>query len=143
MKELQFLKAKERPSIIKEIAAAREHGDISENAEYECAKEKQGLLEAKIKDLENRLSLAEIIDPSTLPRDRAVFGAKVHLLNLETDEKETYRLVGPDESDVAQQKISVFSPIGRALLGKQAEESVTVKAPKGLIEYEILEISFD
>ena len=143
MKELTFFKEKERPKIIKEIGEARGHGDISENAEYEAAKDKQGILEARIKDLEYRLSMAEIIDPSTLPHDRVVFGAKVRLFNLENDEEETYQLVGPDESDVAQQKISVHSPLGHALLGKQVDDSVMVKAPKGVIEYEVLEISFD
>jgi transcription elongation factor GreA len=143
MKELKFFKEKERPKIIKEIGEARGHGDISENAEYEAAKDKQGILEARIKDLEYRLSMAEIIDPSTLSHDRIAFGAKVRLLNVETDEEETYQLVGPDESDVAQKKISVYSPLGHALLGKQVDDSVMVKAPKGVIEYEVLEISFD
>jgi transcription elongation factor GreA len=143
MKELKFLKEKERPKIIKEIGEARGHGDISENAEYEAAKDKQGILEARIKDLEYRLSMAEIIDPSTLSHDRIAFGATVRLLNVETDEEETYQLVGPDESDVAQKKISVHSPLGYALLGKQVDDSVMVKAPKGVIEYEVLEISFD
>ena len=143
MKELKFLKEKERPKIIKEIGEARSHGDISENAEYEAAKDKQGILEARIKDLEYRLSMAEIIDPSTLSHDRIAFGATVRLLNVETDEEEAYQLVGPDESDVAQKKISVYSPLGHALLGKQVDDSVMVKAPKGVIEYEVLEISFD
>jgi transcription elongation factor GreA len=143
MKELKFLKEKERPKIIKEIGEARGHGDISENAEYEAAKDKQGILEARIKDLEYRLSMAEIIDPSTLSHDRIAFGARVRLLNVETDEEETYQLVGPDESDVAQKKISVHSPLGHALLGKEVDDSVMVKAPKGVIEYEVLEISFD
>jgi len=143
MKELKFFKEKERPKIIKEIGEARGHGDISENAEYEAAKDKQGILEARIKDLEYRLSMAEIIDPSTLSHDRIAFGAKVRLLNVETDEEETYQLVGPDESDVAQQKISVYSPLGHALLGKQVDDSVMVEAPKGVIEYEVLAISFD
>ena len=143
MKELKFFKEKERPKIIKEIGEARGHGDISENAEYEAAKDKQGILEARIKDLEYRLSMAEIIDPSTLSHDRIAFGAKVRLLKVETDEEETYQLVGPDESDVAQKKISVYSPLGHALLGKQVDDSVMVKAPKGVIEYEVLEISFD
>ncbi|WAC08810.1 MAG: transcription elongation factor GreA [Thermodesulfobacteriota bacterium] len=143
MKELKFLKEKERPKIIKEIGEARGHGDISENAEYEAAKDKQGILEARIKDLEYRLSMAEIIDPSTLSHDRIAFGATVRLLNVETDEEQTYQLVGPDESDVAQKKISVYSPLGHALLGKQVDDSVMVNAPKGVIEYEVLEISFD
>jgi transcription elongation factor GreA len=143
MKELKFFKEKERPKIIKEIGEARGHGDISENAEYEAAKDKQGILEARIKDLEYRLSMAEIIDPSTLSHDRIAFGAKVRLLNVDTDEEETYQLVGPDESDVAQKKISVYSPLGHALLGKQVDDSVMVEAPKGVIEYEVLEISFD
>jgi len=143
MKELKFLKEKERPKIIKEIGEARSHGDISENAEYEAAKDKQGILEAKIKDLEYRLSMAEIIDPATLSHDRIAFGATVRLLNVETDVEETYQLVGPDESDVSQKRISVHSPLGNALLGKQVDDSVMVKAPKGVIEYEVLEIFFD
>lgn len=143
MKELKFLKEKERPKISKEIGEARGHGDIGENAEYEAAKDKQGILEARIKDLEYRLSMADIIDPSTLSHDRIAFGATVRVLNVETDEEETYQLVGPDESDVAQKKISVFSPLGHALLGKQVDDSVMVKAPKGDIEYEVLEIFFD
>ncbi|HJX30311.1 MAG TPA: transcription elongation factor GreA [Thermodesulfobacteriota bacterium] len=143
MKELKFLKEKERPKISKEIGEARGHGDIGENAEYEAAKDKQGILEARIKDLEYRLSMADIIDPSTLSHDRIAFGATVRLLNVETDEEETYQLVGPDESDVAQKKISVLSPLGHALLGKQVDDSVMVNAPKGVIEYEVLEISFD
>ena len=143
MKELKFLKEKERPKIIKEIAEARGHGDISENAEYEAAKDKQGLLEAKIKDLEHRLSLADIIDPATLSHDRVAFGATVKLFNIETEEEETYQLVGPDESDVGQKKISVHSPLGHALLGKQVDDTAVVNAPKGKIEYEVLEISFE
>ena len=143
MKELKFLKEKERPKISREIGEARGHGDISENAEYEAAKDKQGILEAKIKDLEYRLSMAEIIDPATLSHDRIAFGATVRLLNVETDVEETYQLVGPDESDVSQKRISVHSPLGNALLGKQVDDSVMVKAPKGVIEYEVLEIFFD
>ncbi|MBW1678815.1 MAG: transcription elongation factor GreA [Deltaproteobacteria bacterium] len=143
MKELKYLKKSERPKVIQEIEEARAHGDLSENAEYDAAKERQGFVEGKIRDLENRLSLAEIIDPSTLPRDRVVFGAKVRLLNLDTDEEETYQLVGPDESDVAQKKISVYSPLGNALLGKEADDTATVDAPRGIIEYEILDILFD
>lgn len=143
MQELKRLKVKERPKIIKEIAAAREHGDLSENAEYDAAKDKQGLLEGKIKDLENRLALAEIIDVSTLPRDKVVFGAKVKILNVDTDEEIEYQLVGPDESNVEENKLSVFSPLGNALLGKEVDDTAMVKAPGGTIEYEIVEISFD
>ena len=143
IKELEYLKSVKRKELSKAIGEARSHGDISENAEYEAAKDKQGILEARIKDLEYRLSMAEIIDPSTLSHDRIAFGAKVRLLKVETDEEETYQLVGPDESDVAQKKISVYSPLGHALLGKQVDDSVMVEAPKGVIEYEVLEISFD
>ena len=142
-KELKHLKKSERPKVIQEIAEARDHGDLSENAEYDAAKERQGYVEGKIKDLEHRLSLAEIIDPSTLRRDRVVFGARVRLLNLDTDDEENYQLVGPDESDVEQKKISVYSPLGSALLGKEVDDTATVHAPRGVIEYEILDISFD
>ncbi len=143
MEELKNLKVRERPKIIQELAAARAHGDLSENAEYDAAKEKQALIEGKIQDLEHRLSMAEIIDISTLRRDKVVFGAKVRLLNIDTDEEEVYQLVGPDESNLEEKKISVFSPIGKALLGKEVDDTATVNAPRGLIEYEILDISFD
>lgn len=143
MKELRRLKEQERPLIIREIEAARGHGDLSENAEYSAAKEKQGYIEAKISDLENRLSMAEIIDPATLPRDKVVFGSNVRVVNLETDEEQTFQLVGPDESDVDEKKISVFSPLGNALLGKSADDVVEVNAPRGIIEYEILDITFE
>jgi len=143
MKELKRLKEQERPLITREIEAARGHGDLSENAEYTAAKEKQGYIEAKISDLESRLSMAEIIDPATLPRDKVVFGASVRVVNLETDEEKTFQLVGPDESDIDENKISVFSPLGNALLGKSADDVVEVNAPRGVIEYEILDIMFD
>ena len=143
MKELKRLKEHERPVIIREIEAAREHGDLSENAEYSAAKEQQGYIEAKISDLENRLSMAEIIDLSTLPRDKVVFGANVRIVNLETDEERTYQLVGPDESNIDENKISVFSPLGNALLGKNADDVVEVNAPRGVIEYEILDVMFE
>jgi transcription elongation factor GreA len=143
MQDLKHLKVRERPKIIQEIAAAREHGDLSENAEYHAAKEKQSLIEGKIQDLENRLSMAEIIDVSTLPRDKVVFGANVRLLNVETDEESVYQMVGPDESNVEENKISVFSPLGNALLGKQIDDTAMVKAPRGVIEYEIVDIFFD
>jgi len=143
MKELKRLKEHERPVIIREIEAAREHGDLSENAEYTAAKEQQGYIEAKISDLDNRLSMAEIIDLSTLPRDKVVFGANVRIVNLETDEERTYQLVGPDESNIDENKISVFSPLGNALLGKNADDVVEVNAPRGVIEYEILDVMFE
>ena len=143
MKELKRLKEQERPVIIREIEAAREHGDLSENAEYTAAKEQQGFIEAKISDLDNRLSMAEIIDLSTLPRDKVVFGANVRIVNLETDEEKIFQLVGPDESNIDENKISVFSPLGNALLGKIPDDVVEVNAPRGVIEYEILDIMFE
>ena len=143
MKELKRLKEQERPLIIREIEAAREHGDLSENAEYTAAKEQQGFIEAKISDLDNRLSMAEIIDLSTLPRDKVVFGANVRIVNLETDEEKIFQLVGPDESNIDENKISVFSPLGNALLGKIPDDVVEVNAPRGVIEYEILDIMFE
>lgn len=143
MKKLKRLKEKDRPIIIREIEVAREHGDLSENAEYTAAKEQQGYIEAKISDLENRLSMAEIIDLATLPRDKVVFGSNVRIVNLETDEEETFQLVGPDEADIDQKKISVFSPLGNALLGKIPDDVVEVNAPRGIIEYEILDIMFE
>ncbi|HNR13025.1 MAG TPA: transcription elongation factor GreA [Thermodesulfobacteriota bacterium] len=143
IKELKHLKLRERPKVIQDLAAARAHGDLSENAEYDAAKERQAYIEGKISDLESRLSMAEIIDLATLPRDKVAFGAKVRLYNIDTEEEELYQLVGPDESNVEQQKISVFSPLGNALLGKRVDDTATVHAPRGIIEYEILDIIFD
>lgn len=130
----------ERPIISKEIEVAREHGDLKENAEYHAAKEKQGLNEAHIKDIESKIALAEIIDPTKLSGDTVKFGATVDLENSDSGEKVTYQIVGGDEADLAHGKISVTSPVAKALIGREAGDDVSVRAPKGVIEYEIIEV---
>ncbi|MDQ1239142.1 MAG: transcription elongation factor GreA [Thermodesulfobacteriota bacterium] len=132
----------ERPSVIKEIEVALGHGDLSENAEYTYAKEKQALIETRIRDLQERLSTCEVIDLSNRPKsDKVVFGSTVSLEDLETGETKSYRLLGQDEADISQGILSVSSPVGRALIGRRAEDMVEVKTPSGIREYEILEIS--
>jgi len=139
-KELENLKRVERPLNIKAIEEARAHGDLSENAEFEAAKERQAFIEARINELQMKLGNADIIDPDKLPRDRAVFGSRVVLENLDTGENVEYQLVGPDESDIKKGKISVSSPLGRALIGHQPGHEVIMEAPGGKRCYEILEI---
>jgi transcription elongation factor GreA len=141
--ELKRLKTVERPRIIEAIAEARAHGDLSENAEYHAAREEQGFIEGRIKELESALSHAQIIDPTALNTGgRIVFGATVELLNVDTDEEVSYQIVGNLESDIEQLKISVSSPIARALIGKEEGDEVEVKTPGGLITYEILGVKF-
>jgi transcription elongation factor GreA len=140
LKELEHMKSVQRPRIMREIEAARGHGDLSENAEYHAAKEKQGHIEAKIRDLENKLAESDIIETVRLPEDRVVFGSVVMLENLETGEQVQYRLVGPHEADIRKNKVSVTSPIGRALVGKGPGDVATVHAPGGTKEYEVIQI---
>ena len=141
--ELNKLKKEDRPRITEAIADAREHGDLKENAEYHAAREQQGLVEARIKHIEGTLSLAQIIDVTKLnPRGKVVFGATVTVLNLDTDAEVSYKIVGHDEAHIADNKISINSPIARALIGKEQGDEVIVKAPKGDIDYEILEIIY-
>ncbi len=138
--ELDNLKRNERPRIIADIEEARGHGDLTENAEYIYAKERQSFIETRIQELEERLANAEVIDPVNLPKDKVVFGSKVLLCNVETGEEVTYQIVGVDESDINQGKISIESPIAKALIGKRLDDTVTVKTPSGEKEYEVLEI---
>ncbi len=142
--ELERLKS-ERPAIIQAIKEAREEGDLSENAGYDAARERQGMLEAKITFIESRMPHFNVVDLSQLTSDKVIFGATVDLVDLETDEKKQYILLGPDETDYAKDKrcISVFSPVGRALLGKEVGDEVTVDVPRGKIQYEILDIAFN
>ena len=141
--ELQQLKSVARPEIIAAIAEARSHGDLSENAEYEAAKEKQGFIEGRIAELEHKLSHAHIINPQEIHADgRIVFGATVTLLNLSNDEEIRYQIVGDDEADIKAKKISVNSPIARALIGKEEGEIAEVQAPSGMREYEILTVEY-
>lgn len=140
--EIKHLKTVERPRIIKLIAEARAHGDLSENAEYHAAKDLQGLTEARLADLEDKLSRADIIDVSKLKGGKVMFGATVTLVDEDTDEKVKYRLVGEVEADVKQGKISITSPIARALLGKGKKDVVEVSTPGGGKSYEIVRVEF-
>ena len=141
--ELDRLMKEDRPSVIKAIAEARSHGDLSENAEYEAAKDKQSFVEGKIQMLQAKLGELEIIDPSKGPKDKIVFGATVDLQDIETDEKRCYTLVGQEESDLKEGKISVQSPVGRALIGHRVGEEVEITTPAKTVAYEILSINFD
>ncbi len=141
--ELQRLKSVERPSVIAAIAEARSHGDLSENAEYDAAKERQGFIEGRIKDLESKLSNAQIIDPRHLDAEgRVVFGATVELADAETGDEVSYQIVGDDEADIKAGKISVSSPIARALIGKYAGDVADVHAPGGLRHFEVLDVHY-
>jgi transcription elongation factor GreA len=137
--ELNALKA-ERPKISQEIGIAREHGDLRENAEYHAAKEKQGLCEARIAEIEDKLARAEVIDPSTLGGGKVKFGAFVELEDMDNGTVVTYRLVGPDESDLKQGKISITSPVARALVGKEVGDEVQVDTPGGVRTYEVSDV---
>ena len=139
--ELHKLKTVERKDVIKQIEYARSLGDLSENAEYESAKDRQSYIEGRIQELESKMGRAEIIDPEKITnKERVVFGLKVKLENMETGETFSYQLVGPDESDVDMGKISITSPIGRALIGKHLDEEVQVRTPGGVREFVILDI---
>lgn len=141
--ELQRLKSVERPNVIAAIAEARSHGDLSENAEYDAAKEKQGFIEGRIKDLESKLANAQIIDPRHLDAEgRVVFGATVELVDAETGDEVKYQIVGDDEADIKAGKISVSSPIARALIGKFAGDVADVNAPGGIRHYEIVDVHY-
>ncbi len=136
--ELNELKSERRPRIIQAIADAREHGDLRENAEYHAAREQQSFCEGRIKEIEGKLADAEVIDVSAIPRTgRVIFGTTVTLLNLGTDTSVVYQIVGEDEADVRAGRISVGSPIARAIMGKEVGDEIVVKAPAGDIEYEI------
>ena len=141
--ELLRLKDEVRPRIVNDIATAREHGDLKENAEYHAAKEEQAFVEGRIQEIESKLSRLQIIDVHQLNKDgRCVFGTTVSLLNLSDDSKITYQIVGEDETDIDKGKISCHSPIARALMGNEEGDEITVKAPKGDILYEILEVQY-
>ena len=140
--ELHRLKAEERPRIIQQIAEARDHGDLSENAEYHAAKDAQGMNEAKVADLEDKIARAEIIDPSKLSGTSVKFGATVTLEDEDSGDKVKYKIVGEDEANLRDSKISISSPIARALIGKSKGESAEVTTPRGARSYEILKIEF-
>lgn len=140
--ELKRLKTIERPKVIEAIAVAREHGDLSENAEYDAAKEKQGFIEGRIKEIESKLAACDIIDISRLSGDKVVFGATVTLSDIDTEKEVTYKIVGVDEADVKTGKISIQSPIARGLIGKSLYDEVSIATPAGKKEFEIVEVSF-
>ncbi len=140
--ELKKLILEERPSIIKAIEEARAHGDISENAEYDAAKERQGMIEGRIGEIQGKLAGVEAVDPATIKSDRIVFGATAEIIDIETDEKSTYQIVGVDEANVKKGKVSIISPLARSLIGKKKGDLVTVQSPKGDKDYEILSFKF-
>lgn len=140
--ELARLK-EERPKISRDIETAREHGDLSENAEYHAAKERQGMVEAQIRSLEDKLSRAEVIDPKTLSGTRVSFGATVTLLNLDTDEETRFQIVGAEEADIDRGWMSISAPLSRALIGKEIGEEVRVTLPAGVRQYEIVDVRFE
>jgi transcription elongation factor GreA len=141
--ELSELKQVKRPAVIAAISEAREHGDLKENAEYHAAREQQGFIEGRIKDIEAKLSHAQIIDVTTLNANgKVVFGSTVVLLDINTDEEKTYQIVGVDEADIKINKISVSSPVARALIGKEEGDEVVMEVPGGTHEFEILEVRY-
>ncbi len=141
--ELEQLKKVDRPKVIKEIAIAREHGDLKENAEYHAAREQQGFIEGRIQDIEGKLSNVQVIDVTALPKTgKVLFGTTVKLIDVETDEEKQYQIVGEDEADVPNGKINAGSPIAQALLGKSEGDEVVVQVPSGEIEYEIDEVLY-
>ena len=139
-KELEYLKSTERPLVIRAIEEARAHGDLSENAEYHAAKERQGFIEGRLSELGYKLGNAEIIEVDNLPKDRAVFACTVMLEHVDTGEEVEYQLVGPEESDIEKGRISVTSPLGKAILNKKPGEEIVLNAPAGKRVYELVEI---
>ncbi len=141
--ELKELKGKQRPAIIKAISEAREQGDLSENAEYHAARERQSFIEGRIQELEDKISRAEVIDVAALAENKDIkFGATVTLVDDDTEEKVTYQLVGQDEADIKQKLLSVSSPLGRALIGKKVKDSVEITTPGGTKAYEVLKVAY-
>jgi len=141
-KELKYLKEVERPQNVRDIEEAREHGDLSENAEYHAAKEKQGLIEARMNEIEDKISRAEVIDPAKIKSDRISFGARVSLENLDTGEEVQYRIVGADEADLDRGTISIESPLARALIRREPGDEVKVRTPGGMREFEIIDFDY-
>ena len=140
--ELKQLTSKDRLAVINAISTAREHGDLKENAEYHAAKEQQGFIEGRIQELNEKLALANVIDITKLSGEKVLFGATVSFVDVDTDEESNYQIVGADESDLRRNKISVSSPIARALIGKSVGDTLSIPIPKGKIEIEILEVEF-
>jgi transcription elongation factor GreA len=141
--ELKRIKEVERPANVKAIEEARGHGDLSENADYSAAKEKQSFIEGRIRDLEAKLAFAEVIDPSRLSGEKVVFGATVTVEDTETSEQQTYRIVGEDEADIKSGRISITAPVSRAMIGRDVGDTVKVRTPKGMRELEIVAVKFE
>ncbi|WP_305040976.1 transcription elongation factor GreA [Geoalkalibacter sp.] len=141
--ELKKLIREDRPKVVQDIAEARGHGDLSENAEYDAAKERQAFIEGRIQEINDKLSRAQVINPAELDTDKVVFGARVTLFDVDSGNEVTYQIVGEDEADLKFGKISVTSPVGKALIGHKLDEEVTVKIPSGLKTYEIIDIKYE
>lgn len=140
--ELRQLMSVERPAVIKAIEHARSNGDLSENADYSAAKERQGFIEGRIQEINAKIAMAQVIDTKTIKTDKIVFGASVRLLDIDKDEEVRYQIVGVDEADAKQGKIGITSPIARALIGKSVGDEVVVNAPKGKFTFEVIEITY-
>jgi transcription elongation factor GreA len=140
--DLQHIKSVERPKNIRDIEEARAHGDLKENAEYHAAKEKQAVLQAQMNDLENKVSLAEVIDPASVNSDKVVFGATVTLYDVESEDEVSYQIVGDVETNVKEGKIGISSPIAKGLLGKAEDDEVKIRTPKGVREFEVVKIEY-
>ena len=140
--ELKKLLQVERPSVIKAIEEARSHGDLSENADYDAAKERQAFIESRIAEIQGKLATAEVVDPKEIKSNTIVFGATVTLMDLDLDKKSTYQIVGVDEANIKEGRISIFSPLGRAMIGKKSGDLVEFHSPKGDKEYEVVNFKF-
>jgi transcription elongation factor GreA len=140
--ELRHLKMNDRPAVIRQIAEAREHGDLSENAEYHAARERQSFIEGRVAELEDKISRAEIIDVSKLSGKQIKFGATITVVDEDTDEKNSYQIVGPDEADIREKRLSITSPLARAVIGKKVGDTVEVTTPNGSKSYEIVKVAF-
>ena len=140
--ELRHLKLNERPAIIRAIAEAREHGDLSENAEYHAARERQSFIEGRVAELEDKIARAEVIDVTKLSGKQVMFGATITVVDEDTDEKNSYQIVGPDEADVKSKRLSITSPLARAVIGKKVGDTVEVTTPNGSKSYEIVKVAF-
>ncbi len=140
--ELKHLIRVERPKVVQDIAEARSHGDLSENAEYDAAKDRQGFIEGRIQELNNKIAMAQVIDPKSINSDKIVFGAKVTLFDIDTEKEVSYQIVGEDEADIKVGKISITSPVGKALIGHRVDEEVRIIVPSGMKVYEVTDIEY-
>ena len=140
--ELKNLIRVERPKVVQDIAEARSHGDLSENAEYDAAKDRQGFIEGRIQELNDKIARAQVINPAEISSEKIVFGATVSMIDVDTDNEVTYQIVGEDEADIKQGKISITSPVGRAMIGHECDEEIQIRVPSGVKVYEITNIEY-